>query len=77
MSDKTPYSALDLRIFALTSAMASILKHLPVAKAELLQIATALEDAPPIAVTDELLGSMAKEIRDVIDGKWKELPSSF
>ncbi|MDM0118434.1 hypothetical protein [Variovorax arabinosiphilus] len=71
MNDHQMPTAVNLRLFALTAAVASILKHLPAAKDELLSIAASLDDAPPVAVSDELLQGFAQEIRDVVAGKWK------
>ena len=61
---------LNRRCYALTAAVASILKHLPAARAELQSFADQLVDAPPIALSDEDLELFAQEIRHVIAGTW-------
>lgn len=64
-------SATNMRLLALTAAVASILKHLPAARAELEEIAMALDDSPPVAVSDAMLENFSQEILDVIAGRWK------
>lgn len=70
MPDHLP-SITNIRLLALTAAVASILKHLPAARAELEEIANALDDAPPVAVSDALLENISQEIRYVISGEWR------
>jgi len=64
--------AAESRIFALTTCLVSVLKHSPQAAAELRILADHLDDAPPVAVTDERLSAVASHIRVALGGEWDD-----
>lgn len=64
--------AAESRIFALTTCLVSVLKYSPQAAVELQVLADHLDDAPPVAVTDERLSAVASHIRVALGGEWDD-----
>jgi hypothetical protein len=62
--------AAESRIFALTTCLATVLKHSPQAASELHRLADHLDDAPPVAVSDARLSAVASHIRVALGGEW-------
>jgi len=59
---------LNLRLLGIESVLASVLKHLPPAREELLRMALAL-DAPSVALPDHVGPTLAQHIRAMCEGR--------
>lgn len=64
----TPEEQLKLRLMGMEVVLASVLKHLPAAREELLRMALAL-DAPSVPVPDHFGPTLASQIRAICEGR--------